>query len=289
MCANCIVRESSSCRFYAWGMDCGECAQAKRGHCSFKTDPRKRAQTTSRLYDASKTSARRELFPFYLLIYYIDIFLDLLHLYNVAYSALATASHLTVLVDHQMAEARRTMFEVVELLGQASATESMEALEGVVLDTPESKEFIDSLIEIIQSPDFAGKIADTDMVSAAAMEQSFGSWESLPSDATDSEPGDNPEDAARMEIDLNSPPREFPPQPVASSSRSRLPALMPAASFRSLRSQASAQGGSAAPSSSSNVDSPQSGVSMGKKRSKFFYYFTSTFFYLCRLFLELDH
>ena len=169
-----------------------------------------------------------------------------------------------------MAEARCAMFEVVELLGQASATESMEALEGVVLDTPESKEFIDSLIKIIQSPDFTGKVADTDMVSSASMEQFFGTWEGLPSDASDSEPEDKPEDAARMEIDLNSPLREFPPQPVASSSRSRLPMLMPAASFRSLRSQTSGQGGSAAPSSSSNVDSPQSGVSMGKKRSKFF-------------------
>ncbi len=133
----------------------------------------------------------------------------------------------------------------------------MEALEGVVLDTPESKEFIDSLIEIIQSPDFAGKIADTDMVSSAVL-------------ASDSGPEDKPEDAAWMEINLNLLPQEFPPQPVASSSRSRLPALMPAASFHSLRSQTSGQGGSASPSSSSNVDSPQSGVSMGKKRSKFF-------------------
>ena len=82
------------------------------------------------------------------------------------------------------------MFKVVELLGQASATESMEALEGVVLDTPESKEFIDSLIEIIQSPDFARKVADTDMVSAAAMGQFF-AFEGLPSDTSDSEPEDN--------------------------------------------------------------------------------------------------
>lgn len=58
MCANCIVREGLSCDFNGWGIDCNQCAQAKRGHCSFKTDPRKRVQTTSRLYDASTPTSR---------------------------------------------------------------------------------------------------------------------------------------------------------------------------------------------------------------------------------------
>jgi hypothetical protein len=191
-------------------------------------------------------------------------------LWEFSSTALATASHLTALANFQLAEARRATLEVVELLGHATATETVEVLQGVVLETPESKEFIDSLLEIVHSPEFAQEVKQSDMIGGGAMEQVFGGWGGLPTADSSSESQSESEEEGHMEVDLNSPPREtIPPQPVPSSSRIRLPALMPAASVHSLCSQASFQAGSAAASSSSNVDSLASGVSKGsKKRSK---------------------
>ena len=71
MCANCIVQEGLSCDFNGWGVNCNQCAQAKRGHCSFKTDPWKRIQTTSRLYDASTLTSCCKSLLFTLLFYFI--------------------------------------------------------------------------------------------------------------------------------------------------------------------------------------------------------------------------
>ena len=196
----------------------------------------------------------------------MSFYLDVSRLWNQATLSLATYNQLAIVANSQLSEARRATLELLDLVGYAGATEPYEGL-GSAMTTMEGREFVYSLLAMVSASDLPD-----DMAMAALSAPSFGVFEDLPQGGSSSEEEEEEEDdgdqGIPIEIDRNSPPRELtPPPPVASSSRA--PALMPVASYRSLRSHGSGQISSAAHSSSSNVDSPRSAVSKGsKKRSK---------------------
>jgi hypothetical protein len=212
------------------------------------------------------------IFVFLILVLLTCLSLDIGHLWEQATLSLATYNQVAIVANSQISEARHATLEILDLVGYAAATEPFLGLAGS-MTTLEGREFLYSLIALVLASDLPDEITEV-----ARSMLSFGFFEDLPQDESpseeeeddDEEGNDGGDQGILIEIDLNSPPRElFPPQPAASSSCT--PVLMPAASFRSLRSQAS----SVAHSSSSNVDSPHSAVSKGsKKHSKsFFLYF----------------
>jgi hypothetical protein len=182
-----------------------------------------------------------------------------------------------VLANSQLEDARHTAFEVLEIVGHASATRPWTALDGILLDSPKAQELMDSLIEFINASSMEDRIKEDHVYSLGGLQQAFPDFEGLPS-VSDSEEEQEEEEESdeeeviklpeiQMDVDVVSPPRKLLPPPLTSPSRQRLPALSTSISTRSLRSQKSVQASSV---SSSGVGSAQSGISSSsKKRSKF--------------------
>jgi hypothetical protein len=184
MCANCIVREGLSCGFNGWGIDCDQCAQAKRGHCSFKINPQKRIQTTSRLYDASMlTSCRKFFYNFCLLILVLltCLSLDIGRLWEQATLSLATYNQLAIVANSQISEAHRATLKILNLVGYAAATEPFLGLAGS-MTLPEGMDFLYSLIALVSASDLPDEITE-----AARSMLSFGFFEDLPQEESTSE------------------------------------------------------------------------------------------------------
>lgn len=180
-----------------------------------------------------------------------------------------------MLANSQLEEARRTAFEVLEIVGHASATQPWTALEGILLDSPKAQELMDSLIEFVNTSDLEDRLEEGRVYSAHGLQEAFPDFEGLPSasgseEEQEEEEGSGEEEAIKlpeiqMDVDVISPPRKLLPPPLTSSSRQPLPALSPSISTRSLRSQKSLP-------VSSVSGSGQSGISSSsKKRSKSYF------------------
>lgn len=168
-------------------------------------------------------------------------------------------------------------FDILDIIGHASATQPWTALEGILLDSPQAQEVMDSLIEFVNSSSLADRLQEGRVYSARGLQQAFPDFEGLPSASGSEEEQEEEEEEEgtitlpeiRMDVDAVSPPRKLLPPPLRPTSRQPLPELSPSTSTRSLRSHQSLPLSSAP---SSGVGSAQSGISSSsKKRSKFYF------------------
>jgi hypothetical protein len=191
---------------------------------------------------------------------------------------LATASQLQVLANAQLEDARRTAFEVLKIVGHASVTQPWTALDGILLDSTQARELMDSLIEFINTSDLEDCLQEGQVYSSRGLQQAFTDFEGLPSASGSEEEQEEEEESEeeaiklpeiQMDVDVVSPPRRLLPPRLTSSSR-QPPALSPSICMRSLRSHKSLPLSSV--SSSGVGGSAQSGISpSSKKRSKFYF------------------
>jgi hypothetical protein len=119
-------------------------------------------------------------------------------------------------------------FEVLKIVGHASVTQPWTALDGILLDSTQARELMDSLIEFINASDLEDRLQEGQVYSARGLQQAFQDFEGLPSASGSEEEQEEEEESEeeaiklpeiQMDVDVVSPPRRFPPPPLTSSSR----------------------------------------------------------------------
>jgi hypothetical protein len=160
--------------------------------------------------------------------------LDIHRLWDVATTAASTASHLTIIANLQYREARRAALEIISELSDRLSTEPWEHLEDVVLDSPESRDFVGSLIEFVRQPEFTDRMWRDHQYSHDTIQQTFGLMDDPPTshesvsgaDDQSNDEGHILDAQGRMDVD--------PPLPGPSRQQHH-PAIAASPSIRSLR------------------------------------------------------